>query len=119
MLPYVPPHGPSDLPRRSCDETTIYGWLVRSADLAGVHERFDPVARRVLIDYPDEEWMLAHVTAHLDLGHVTPESEPRFTPAQEFHADALAALRFDMDERDEWEMPAMDGEPTIYGSTLG
>jgi hypothetical protein len=56
MLPYVPPHGPSDLPRRSCDETTIYGWLVRSADLAGVHERFDP---------------------------------------------------------------AMDGEPTIYGSTLG
>lgn len=119
MLPFVPPHESNPEPRRRSGATAhMYGWSVRRADLGGDHERFDVATRRVLIDYPDGEWMLAHVRAHLDLGHVTPDSAPFFTQAQENHADALAELRFDMDSpRDGWGLPAMDGEPTL-GRTL-
>jgi hypothetical protein len=98
------------------------GWTVRRARLVDAHERWDPFLRLIRVDYPDFEWMLAHVKAHLDLEHVAQDHRMMppewFTDRQEDDADALASLRFDLEDDDDTieqldDLPPIDGEPTV------
>lgn len=104
-------------------DINLAGWTVRRANLGdGSHERWDPFLRLIRVDHPDLEWMLAHIQAHLDLEHVNPDHRvmppDHFTERQESDADALAAMRWDLDrlnpaDDDDFDLPPMDGDPTV------
>jgi hypothetical protein len=80
------------------DTVTVDGWTLRFMTLVGgEQERFDPLMKVVKIDHTDRVWAMAHVTAHLDLGHIGCEPQP-FTERQEWEATALASFRLDLND---------------------
>lgn len=78
-------------------------WTVLISRLHGIGEVVDFSKRLLLID-PDpgrEVYGVAHVLAHLDLGHVKACGGGAFTKQQERDADWLARLRLDEQEQRE------------------
>lgn len=92
----------------------VNGWTLRFTSLAGdEQERFDPLLKLIHLDHHDRVWAAAHAMAHVDLGHIGCAPHP-FTAQEERDATALASLRLDLQDNDEWDLedfPA-DGEPT-------
>jgi len=72
-------------------------WTVKVTELHGLGEVFDLPMRLALVDPAQRgpHYAVAHVLAHLDLGHVNPRSGGRFTAEQEADAHWLACLRLD------------------------
>lgn len=87
------------------------GWaVIQTTSLSnGDTELFFPADQTVFLDHTacGLDWALAHVTAHLDLGHHL-DCPEGFTEAQEAAASWLAAMR--MDYRP-CEKPALDQQP--------
>lgn len=92
-------------------------------------EHFSTVHQSILVNSGgDREWAVAHVLAHLDLGHHLMDGGT-FTEAQEADADLMASIRLDLlrwtdhggtaglDEPDVeghgWDDVPMDGDPTV------
>lgn len=78
-------------------------WSVyESTDIPAGAEQFFPASRAAFIDPSAHgaDWALAHVTAHLDLGHHETAGVGGFTPEQEADASWLTSLRMDA-----WPLP--------------
>jgi hypothetical protein len=96
-------------------------WLFDTPDLPR-GERFSPTLKTILFNSGgDREWAVAHLLAHLDLGHHLAMREGTFTSAQEADADLLRRIRMDLlrfedDSRPDdagWDEIPLDGPPTV------